>query len=110
MSNAIIEVQPRVEAVEFKDDRLSVQIQDGRIVSVPLTWYPRLVHATLKERTDWRVFEDSDGRDIILWESLDELIPVVALLAGVASRESKRSFERWLSERQSKSKRVNGTN
>src|ERR671933_986435 len=86
MSIATIEIQPRVEDVEFTDDRLSVRIQDGRIVSVPLTWYPRLLHATAEEKTNWRVFEDSDGRDIIFWEALDELIPVIALLMGVPSR------------------------
>jgi hypothetical protein len=42
----------------------------------------------------------SDGRDIIFWEDLDELIPAVSLLAGVPSRESRRSFERWLASRQ----------
>lgn len=47
----------------------------------------------------WRVFEDSDERDIIYWEALDELIPVIALLAGVSSRESKRSLENWLAVR-----------
>jgi hypothetical protein len=65
----------------------------------PKAWYPRLLYATDAERNDWRVFEDTDGRDVIFWEQLDELIPVVALLAGVPSRESKRSFERWLASR-----------
>ncbi len=99
MSIATIEVQPRVENVEFSNDLLSIRIKDGRIVAVPLIWYPRLLHATAEERNDWRVFEDSDGRDIIFWERLDELIPVIALLAGVPSRESKRSLEKWLAER-----------
>ena len=47
----------------------------------------------------WRVFEDSDGRDIIFWEQLDALIPVITLLAGVPSRESRRSLEQWLASR-----------
>ena len=99
MSIVTIEIQPRVQNVEFTDDLLTVLIQDGRIVSVPLKWYPRLLHATAKEKSDWRVFQDSDGRDIIFLEGLDELIPVIALLAGVPSRESDRSLNRWLSER-----------
>ncbi len=98
MSIATIDVQPRVKTVDITADRLTVHIEDGRVVSVPLEWYPRLAHATTTERGDWRVFVDSDGRDIIFWESLDELIPVVALLIGVPSRESKRSLEHWLSE------------
>lgn len=99
MSIATIDIQPRVSKVEFVDDKLSVSIEDGRVVFVPLSWYPRLFHATEEERNDWRVFEDSDGRDIIFWEQLDELIPVVAMLTGVPSRESERSFERWLNSR-----------
>jgi hypothetical protein len=99
MSTVTIDIQPRVRKIEFVDDKLSVAIEDGRIVLVPLAWYPRLLHATEEERNDWRVFEDSDGRDIIFWEQLDELIPAIALLAGVPSRESQRSFERWLDSR-----------
>ncbi len=99
MSIATIEIQPRVEVVEFADGMLSVRLVDGRIVLVPLEWYPRLLYASADERQAWRVFEDSDGRDIIFWEQLDELIPVIALLAGVPSRESRRSLEQWLASR-----------
>ena len=99
MSIATIEIQPRVEVVEFADGMLSVRLVDGRIVLVPLEWYPRLHHASADERQSWRVFEDSDGRDIIFWEQLDELIPVIALLAGVPSRESRRSLEQWLASK-----------
>ena len=99
MSIATIEVQPRVEAVELTDTVLSVSLVDGRTVLIPLEWYPRLLHASAAEREVWRVFEDSDERDIIFWEQLDELIPVIALLAGVPSRESHRSLEKWLAER-----------
>ncbi len=99
MNTVTIDAQPRVREVEFVDDKLSVSIEDGRVVLVPLTWYPRLLHATAEERNDWRVFEDSDGRDIIFWEQLDELIPVIALIVGVPSRESERSFAHWLDSR-----------
>ena len=96
---ATIDIQPRVAAVAIADDKLAVTLEDGRTVLAPLAWYPRLQHATPDERQDWRVFEDTDGRDVIFWEQIDELIPVVALLAGVPSRESTRSFERWLAAR-----------
>jgi hypothetical protein len=99
MSIATIDVQPRVDEVAILDHKLSVTMGDGRVVMVPLDWYPRLQHATPEERTNWRVFEDSEGRDIIFWEELDELIPAIALLAGVPSRESSRSIERWLASR-----------
>lgn len=100
MSTAVIDIQPRVSDITFTaDDMLSVRLVDGRIVLVPLDWYPRLASASSEERRMWRVFEDSDERDIIYWEALDELIPVIALLAGVSSRESKRSLENWLAVR-----------
>ncbi|MBI3959311.1 MAG: DUF2442 domain-containing protein [Chloroflexi bacterium] len=99
MTIATIEVQPRVAHVIFTRDKLSVEIADGRIVLIPLEWYPRLLDVTAAERADWRVMEDSDGRDIIFWEQLDELIPAIALLSGVRSRESQRSFDQWLAAR-----------
>lgn len=99
MTIATIEIQPRVANVSFRGDKLSVEIVDGRTVLIPLEWYPRLFHATATERIEWRVMEDSDGRDIIFWEQLDEMIPAIALLSGVPSRESKRSFDRWLATR-----------
>ncbi len=100
MSIATIDVQPRVSDIEFTNDMLSVRLVDGRILLVPLEWYPRLLAASEAERKDWRVFEDGDERDIIFWEELDELIPAIALLTGTPSRESKRSFDKWLAERQ----------
>lgn len=99
MSIATIDIQPRVAEVIISDNKLSVNMADGRTVLVPLEWYPRLLHADEGERADWRVFEDSDGRDIIFWEQLDELIPAIALLAGVPSRESSKSVEKWLLSR-----------
>ena len=99
MTIATIEIQPKVEAVKFIDNKLFVAIADGRTVLAPLAWYPRLQYATEAERNDWHIFEDSDGRDIIFWERLDELIPAIALLTGTPSRESKRSLEKWLAAR-----------
>jgi hypothetical protein len=102
MSTATIEIQPRVSDVGFiEDDMLSVHLVDGRIVLAPLEWYPRLLNASNQERQDWRVFEDSDERDIIFWEGIDELVPAIALLTGAPSRESTRSFEKWLADRKS---------
>ena len=86
MSIATIEVQPRVVDVDFVDDKLVVSIEDGRVLLVPQAWYPRLQQGTKEERQDWRIFEDTEVRDVLFWEQLDELIPVVALLSGVASQ------------------------
>lgn len=99
MSIATVEIQPRVANVVLDETTLTVAIADGRVVMVPLDWYPRLLHATPAERQAWRIFEDSNGRDIIFWEELDELVPLVALLTGTPSRESPHAFEQWLAKR-----------
>lgn len=79
------------------DDTLAVDLVDGRTISVPLSWYPRLVRGTAEERSDWRLIGKGEG---IHWPSLDEDIGVEGLLAGKASGESRRSFQKWLQERE----------
>ena len=82
--------------VEVRDDALTVELNDGRAISVPLAWYPRLLHATPKERGSWRLIGRGQG---IHWDDLDEDISVEGLLAGRASGESQASFKRWLDGR-----------
>jgi hypothetical protein len=60
---------PDAEKVTVTNDTLSVDLSDGRTISVPLGWFPRLVHATHKERNNWRLI--GKGREIH-WEDLDE--------------------------------------
>jgi len=87
---------PRVVNVSVTDDTLTVELSDGRTVSVPTAWYPRLVHATAEERQNWRLIGNGHG---IHWESLDEDISVENLLAGRPSGESQKSFKQWLDKR-----------
>lgn len=75
------------------DAALTVELSDGRVLSVPLVWYPRLRHATPEERQRWRFIDGGEG---IHWPDLDEDISVANLLAGKPSGESQRSFARWL--------------
>jgi hypothetical protein len=75
---------------------LSVELTDGRTISVPIAWYPRLSHATQEERGDWRVIGNGVG---IHWPRLDEDISVENLLAGQPSGESQASLKRWLETR-----------
>jgi Protein of unknown function (DUF2442) len=82
--------------VEVNDDSLTVQLADGRALSVPLTWFPRLEHATQDERAGWTLIAGGTG---IHWESVDEDIEVESLLAGRRSMESTSSLNRWLSRR-----------
>jgi hypothetical protein len=83
--------------VTVTEDTLTVDLVDGRTLSVPLDWYPRLAHGTPAERDAWRLIGRGEG---IHWELLDEDISVEGLLAGRASSESQASLERWLGSRE----------
>jgi hypothetical protein len=83
-------------AVTVTDDELIVELEDGRTVSTPLVWYPRLLYGSPDERQRWRLIGDGEG---IHWPDLDEDILIDHLLAGVPSGESQRSLKRWLGER-----------
>ena len=88
--------QARAMNVAVSDDTLTVDLTDGRTISVPLLWYPRLSHATAGERKSWRLIADGEG---IRWPDLDEDISVEWLLAGRTSGESLASFKKWLEAR-----------
>jgi len=82
--------------VSVTDDTLTVELNDGRTISVPLEWYPRLVHGTSEERNNWRIIGRGQG---IHWEDLDEDISVEGIIAGNPSGESQSSFKKWLDQR-----------
>ncbi|MEO6697316.1 MAG: DUF2442 domain-containing protein [Gammaproteobacteria bacterium] len=86
------------ENVVVTEDTLSVDLSDGRTISVPLAWYPRLQYATPEERNHWGLIGQGLG---IHWEDIDEDISVENLLAGKQSGESQESFTKWLSGRSS---------
>jgi hypothetical protein len=88
---------PNAEDVRVTEDTLSVDLSDGRTISVPLEWFPRLVQATAEERNNRRLIGRGHG---IHWEDLDEDISVEGLLAGKPSGESQASFKKWLNQRQ----------
>lgn len=91
-------VAPMAENVVVADDTLSVDLRDGRTISVPLAWFPRLLHSTPEERRNWRLIGKGQG---IHWEDLDEDISVQGLLTGKHSGESQASFKKWLNSRDS---------
>ena len=102
MTTSAVDIEiPDVESVLVTDDVLSAELSDGRTISVPLNWFPRLVHATQQERNEWRLIGNGAG---IHWEALDEDISVESLLAGRRSGESQGSFEKWLRKRESRGK------
>jgi hypothetical protein len=99
MSSSAIELRPpRAQGVALTDDSLTVDLVDGRTVSVPLSWYPRLSHAMPSERDNWRLIGAGEG---IHWPELDEDISVDGLLSGRPSGESQNSLKRWLANRKS---------
>jgi hypothetical protein len=87
---------PLAAAVVVTDESLVVELLDGRTLTVPLIWFPRLVHATPAERAQWRLIGHGEG---IHWPALDEDISVDALVAGRRSLESQASLKRWLAAR-----------
>jgi hypothetical protein len=87
----------RAQNVAVTEDTFAVDLSDGRTISVPLAWYPRLLHARPEERNNWRFIGDKEG---VHWPDLDEDVSVENLLAGKPSGESQSSFKRWLEKRQ----------
>jgi hypothetical protein len=94
--SAVESTIPAAESVRIDDDTLSVELSDGRTISAPLAWFPRLSYATRAERKHWRLIGRGQG---IHWEDLDEDVSVANLLAGRPSGESQASFKQWLAGR-----------
>lgn len=96
MITLTLEKEPVAVEVAVTDDRLIVELDDGRSLSIPVAWYPRLLQGTAKERQNWQLLGNGYA---IEWPDLDEHIGIEGLLAGRRSSESKRSLDRWLATR-----------
>ncbi|MEX0613324.1 MAG: DUF2442 domain-containing protein [Pirellulales bacterium] len=96
MTTLVLEQDPVAVKVAFAVDRLVVELADGRSFTVPLDWYPRLVHSSESERQNWQILGDGYA---IEWPDLDEHIGVEGLLAGRRSGESESSLSSWLASR-----------
>lgn len=83
-------------SVTLNDEALTVDLADGRTITVPLAWFPRLAHGTAAERANWRLIGGGEG---VHWPDLDEDISVESLLAGRQSGETQESLRRWLRAR-----------
>ena len=88
--------EARAQRVSVTEDTLTVELVDGRTVTVPVTWYPRLAHGSLAERGNWRLVGEGEG---IHWPDLDEDISIEGLLAGRRSGETQASLRRWCQSR-----------
>jgi len=90
---------PKIENVKVTVDTLSVELSDGRTISAPLAWFPRLLNSTQKEQKKWRLIGRGYG---IHWEDIDEDISVESILAGKPSGESQASLKKWLDQRKTR--------
>ena len=106
MTISAVEIEvPKAEGVTATQNTLTVDLSDGRSISVPLAWFPRLLHASPAERKNWRLIGKGQG---LHWADLDEDISVEGVLAGKPSGESQSSFRKWLATRRSRlAKRFN---
>ena len=97
-SLAIVEREVAALEVVVTEDELTVSLIDGRRISVPLAWYPRLSHASKAEREKYELIGRGTG---IHWPLIDEDLSVSGILKGNPSYESEKSLSSWLKERES---------
>ena len=96
MTTLTLETEPLATQISVTDEKLIVDLVNRRSLVVPLSWYPRLLHASRPERQNWQLLGDGYA---IEWMDLDEHIGVEGLLAGRPSGESHHSLEHWLQAR-----------
>ena len=88
MSILAVETEPAASEVRVTEDELIVSLVDGRKLSAPLAWYPRLLHASIEERNEWELIGDGEG---IHWPRIDEDLSVSGILRGVPARGGKKA-------------------
>jgi hypothetical protein len=89
----VLRQPPQIDHLHVTDDTLNVYLKDGRLLSCPLSWFPRLLHGSPAERNHYEL----KGEDnVIHWPDLDEDIDLMGLLAGSRSAEGEGSLRRWL--------------
>jgi len=87
MSSSLVEANPRAQEVLVTEDELTVSLVDGRRVSVPLAWFPRLLHASPAQRSNWQLLGDGEG---IHWPDVDEDLSVAGILRGTPAPRTSR--------------------
>jgi hypothetical protein len=77
MNSSVVQICPKARKVTIDEDELAVLLADGRRISVPLAWFPRLLHATPPQRNNFELLGDGEG---IHWPDIDEDLSVAGLL------------------------------
>jgi hypothetical protein len=90
-----ISISPAVK-VSVTDELLTVDLADGRKISIPTAWYPRLAHGAPAERRQWTISCSGEG---LHWEALDEDISIKGLIAGLPSNENPAMIKKWMGTR-----------
>ncbi|MDA0245431.1 MAG: DUF2442 domain-containing protein [Chloroflexi bacterium] len=96
MITLTLDAEPTAAEIKIDGEQLVLFLVDGRTLTIPLAWYPRLAHGTPAERQNYQLLGDGYA---IEWPDLDEHIGVEGLIAGHRSGESEQSFQRWLANR-----------
>lgn len=96
MSTLVFEHECLAQRVVFTECSFIVYLNDGRNISIPLIWYPRLLNSNKQERENYELIGDGEG---IHWPDIDEDISVKGILAGRRSGESQNSLDTWLKKR-----------
>ena len=96
MNTLVLEHECLAQKVIFTEDSFVVYLNDGRSISVPIIWYPRLLNGNKQERENYELIGDGEG---IHWPDVDEDISVEGILAGRRSGENQNSLDKWLKER-----------
>ena len=79
MSTLAVELHPQAQEISFSDEAILVQLVDGRVISAPLIWFPKLASATKEQLDNWELLGEGEG---IHWPSLDEDLSIAGLLSG----------------------------
>jgi hypothetical protein len=95
--------EARARAVSLTADELTLDLVDGRTISVPLAWYPRLWNGSPEERAHVEILADGA---YLHWPDLDEDVSVEGIVEGRRSGESSSSLKGWLAARASRASRV----
>ncbi len=99
MSSSRSNISAKAMSVVITEDAVTVELSDGRVLSVPSVWYPRVHHGTAEEQKNCRLIGDGEG---IHWPDLDEDVSIESMVLGLPSTESQSSLKKWLEKRKAR--------